>query len=322
VPVPTVSSIAHLHSTDVDTKQKFNAKIFDQSLGVCVARAVKALDLALGSHTEFHRKNIVPLLESMKATHWTIKKVLGFGKDDPQSVDALALARLPVEGLYGLCLMFEDARWIDIYLRDDWRKQYRLFLLQREETKNLPRFDEFNQKDGPTNVEGLRTLLGITEAQRATIELRELGIAMPRGMKIEEIPRFPTPGKALTHVPAGGRRRMLERMYPEYERLCSFAHGMPTANLFKAMFNKYSQYQAFHSPDVLADTFHREVAERSYLLSLISIVQATAELTTLYPANIDLKAAVVEAWKHIAEGTMLGQTIWSIRTKDLLGAIA
>jgi len=34
------------------------------------------------------------------------------------------------------------------------------------------------------------------------------------------------------------KRRMLERLYPEYVFLCSFAHGHPDALLFKMMFNK------------------------------------------------------------------------------------
>lgn len=52
---------------------------------------------------------------------------------------------------YTLCLMFESSHWVDDYLKDGWRKQYENFLLQREETKNLARCEEFNKKSGPYN---------------------------------------------------------------------------------------------------------------------------------------------------------------------------
>ena len=51
-----------------------------------------------------------------------------------------------LEGFYTLCLMFENASWVDDYLQDGWKKQYVRLLLECEETKNLPRFNEFCTK--------------------------------------------------------------------------------------------------------------------------------------------------------------------------------
>lgn len=248
--------------------------------------------------------------------------MLGWGEEDPRSVDALAVARVPLEGLYTICLFTESPHWVDVYLRDGWRKQYEHFLLQREETKKLERFDDFSKNIGPKNLDAHRKILGITDAQVLTVEHEELGAAMPAGVQEQGIPKFPTPGSVITTLTSGtDKRRMLERLYFEYSFLCSFAHGLPDALLFKMMFDKESKFRKFWDEEELKDTFQRSVAERAYTTSLISIVQSTAELAALYPANVELVAAVVKAWQEMSEGSLLGKVIWNIRTKKLLGVV-
>ena len=36
---------------------------------------------------------------------------------------------------------------------------------------------------------------------------------------------------------------------------------------------------------------------------------------------MELRAAAVKAWEHIARGMLLGKVIWNVRTKKLLGVI-
>ena len=50
-------------------------------------------------------------------------------------------------------------------------------------------------------------------------------------------------------------------------------------------------------------------------------MQAVSELSTLYPADVELKVAVTQAWEKIVEGMLLGRAIWAIRTKALLGVV-
>lgn len=105
---------------------------------------------------------------------------------------------------------------------------------EREETKNLPRYDEYNKKNGPHHLSAVANIINITQAQFATIEHEQFGTPMPAGVGQDHIPQFPTPGKAINKLSKGSdKRRMLERLYPEYVFLCSFAHGLPDANLFK-----------------------------------------------------------------------------------------
>ena len=268
----TVSSCAYVHTQDIDPEQHINAGPINDAMELSVARAVASLESSSGSYTDFHRANMQTVLRSMLSTHRGIRKVLGWGEEDPMSVDALALARLPVEGLYTICLMTEDASWVDCYLKDGWRKEYEFFLLQREETRNLSRFDEFSKKTGPFNIGMHAKTIGITKDQIATVEHEQLGAPLPAGVTKEDIPSFPTPGRAINKLTKGtDKRKMLERLYPEYVFLCSFAHGLPDANLFKMMFNRDSKFRKFWDDAELKNTFQRQVAERAYTTSLLRV---------------------------------------------------
>jgi hypothetical protein len=106
-------------------------------------------------------------------------------------------------------------------------------LLETEEHKALPRFDEFLNTLVPKFFREGRAHYGITEVQQLTIDHEELGTPFPPGVVPEPIEQFPTPGKAIRKIAVGDRRRMLERLYPEYAELSSFTHGLPHSDLLK-----------------------------------------------------------------------------------------
>jgi hypothetical protein len=317
----TVSSVAHIHDKDVDINKKVDARRLDEKTDLCVVRATRALEIETPGYTELHRVNMSFIITSMQATHRAMKKVLGSGPDKPESIDAMVLARVNLEGLYALCLMFESSGYVDCYLQDGWRKLYVKFILQREETKKLPRFDDYSQRIAPASLTGLRKIFGITEIQQQTIDHEELGAPLRTGSKPVPIPRFPTPGGVIDKIPAGDRRQMLERLYLEYQRLSSFAHGLSEANQFKEMCRRDSRFAGVFSEDQLRETFHREVEELSWIVSRLSIIQSVAELTSLYKGNVDLCAAATQAWLEFSDGILLAKTIWEIRTKKLLGVV-
>jgi hypothetical protein len=318
----TVTSVAYVHTEDVDPEKHVSAIPINEAMNVAVVRAINALENPTRAYTDFQRATMQTSLRSEQSTHAAIRKVLGWGDEDPMSVDALALARLPLESLYNMCMFTESQEWVDVYVRDGWKKQYEHFLLQRKETKNLPRYDEYNEKSGPHHLSAVANIIGITQAQVATIEHEQLDTPMPASVAQNHIPQFPTPGKAINKLSKGSdKRRMLERLYPEYVFLCSFAHGLPDANLFKMMFNKDSKFRDYWSDAELKDTFRRNVAERSYVTSLLSMIQSAAEIAALYPADVELLAGVAKAWEEMSRDSLLGKAIWNIRTKKLLGVI-
>ncbi len=275
---------------------------------------------ASGRYTEFHRANIQTVLDSANATHSGIRKVLDWGQNDPASVDALALARLPLEALYNVCMFTENVDWIDVYVREGWKKQYVQHLLQASETRNLDRFTQFTEA-ASGRLTALRDMVGITPAQMATIRREQLGTEMPNGLAEERIPRFPTPGRAIRQLPDGDKRKMLHRLYFEYTFLCSFVHGLTDANLFKTMFNRQSELpMAWHEGE-LNETFYKEVALRAYTTSLLSIIQAATEVTALYPDDVELKATVTAAWAEMSQASLLGRILWEVRTRTMLGVL-
>ena len=175
----TVSSVAYVHTDDVDPEKHLSAIPINEAMNVAIVRVINALENPTGAYTDFQRATMQTCLRSAQSTHAAIRKVLSWGEEDPMSVDALALARLPLESLYNMCMFTESPDWVDVYVRDGWKKQYEQFLLQREETKKLKRYDEYSNKKGPHHLAAVGKTIGITKVQVATIEHEQLGTPMP-----------------------------------------------------------------------------------------------------------------------------------------------
>jgi len=288
---------------------------------ICITRAEDVLKNLAGSYSEFQLASISSVFTSMRSTHHNIRTMLSEGEDNPGSVDSLAFARMQLESLYAICLMLETPDYVDMYMRDGWGKRYVRFLLAREETKDLPRFQEFNTTT-PQRLATMRDFLGVTAAQQATLDYEHLGSPLPAGLAETSLPSFPTPGKAMQKITTPERKQMLQRLYPEYTRLCSFAHVLPESTFFKTLFNRNHEIRKLISASDIKDRFQQDIAEEGFIISFISIVQSAAELTTLYPKDLSLQAAAVEAWTKLVDGSLLGKAIWEIRTRALLGIIA
>lgn len=316
-----VFEIAYRHTTDIDPERTVEAPRLESLANVCVARAKRALESGPSGYSDVQRFVLAEILTSMQITHRTITTLLRHRADQPESVDVLAVARVQLEGLYAFCLMMEDPLYVDMYLKDGWKKRYIQFLLEREEHSSLPRFHEFLNTVAPENLRAGRDLYGITENQQLTIDNEELGTPLPPGVTPQKLGSFPTPGRAIRRIAAGDRRRMLERLYPEYVELSSFTHGLPHANLLKGLLDERSLHRTLFTREQAKDTSVKDVTERAFLLSVLSIVQCAAELTVRCASDVDLLAALIGAWQYFSEDSLLGRAIWAIRTKKLLGVI-
>jgi hypothetical protein len=315
-----VSSCAYIHTEDIDLDKAAQSKEWDKLANVCVLKATTALKRNPSVFTRAQSDHVGDVFEALQVTQRTIRRVLEPGKEDPTSVDALALARLQLEALYTICLFTEEPGWIDVYVQDYWRKRYVLYLLGREELKNLPRGKK-SPGEAWEAIEGLRHVFGITREQQLTVEHEELGTPLSPGVVPDPIPSFPTPGRAIRKIPPSTKRRILERLYPEYVHLCSFAHGLPMANLYKNLFNDRSRHRSGMSDADIQRKFDTEVMGLCYIVSNLSIAQATAELIPFYPADMELRVASTNIWNAMTSTNLLGKALWNIRTKDLLGAL-
>jgi hypothetical protein len=92
--------------------------------------------------------------------------------------------------------------------------------------------------------------------------------------------------------------------------------------MFKNAFWERSPLRPQLSEAQREDIFVKEVADPALLHSALSAIQGACELATLYPADIDLKRTVIEAWNLLSEMNLLGRIIWEMRTKALLGVIS
>jgi hypothetical protein len=313
-----LSDVAYHHTSDIDSATKRDANVLTNLVNVCIVRAENALKNALGGYTDFQCAQIAQIFCSMRSTHHNFRKLMD-DEADPGSVDSLALARLQLETLYAVCFMLEAPDNVNCYLRDGWHKQYSKFLLRREEFSALPRFANYLTKVANT-LETLRQFHGITLEQKMTIDNREIGAPLPQGFVPQPLTPFPTPGKVLPTVTIPDRRIMLERMYPEYVRLCSFAHGLAEATFFKTIFDKRNPVRSMLKDSDIEDTFQKEASD-GFLISALSMLQCVTELTTLYPNDIDLKAGAIAAWNELSEVHLLGRALWYIRSRSVLGAI-
>jgi len=317
-----VSEIKHILTGDVDVTQRFDVKILDEYVNTCVTAAKDALQSSVPpGFSDFSRDILQHVLEGLRSSHKSIRKLL---RDEPSasSVDALTIARLQVETLYSFCFMLQDAKNVSLFLKSGWKKQYIQFLMIREESINIPRFDEFANRSGVQSQESLRRFLGVSDQEKSTIECEELGTAMPMGLKKESIAGFPTPAKIIGKIVNPDLKSMLERLYLEYQWLCSFAHGDQIATFFRTVLDERSPSAKFIDSEKRADLFQRQIAEPSVLYSTICAVQAATELVVIYPHNVELMVKVSTAWSGLSTFTLQSRSVWERRAKKILPLIS
>ena len=314
---------AHIEAIDKDAV-KAGGDQWEALVNICVKAAEEALDTPPNGYSVWQRNSITDAFVSMRATHRAIRALLKLGDTHPESVDALALARLQLEGFYNLCLMFESPDWVTHFQHESWMRKYTRWMLYREELKSIQRFRLEVDREYPQLMMMMK-IWGITNEQRLTIEFREMEVEPPSGFVPQPIKPFPTPGKMLKELPDGPKRKMLIRLYPEYQELCTYAHGRPIAGFGKMVFDDRSpsrrDFVKVHGEQYVKDLFQYQVVGAAQIYSLISVAQAAAELTTLCPLHLDLQSAVTRSWNELHGAHFLVNAVWDIRTRALVGAL-
>lgn len=316
-----VVDIATPNKVDIDVDQKLDVQVLDAHVKRCVSATTGTLKYPAKGYSDLQIAHLRWIFDALGFTHVTIRNLLSQGTKTPACVDALALARLQLEALYSICLMVQDAAFVDIYVKSFWRDAYVRFLLEREERKNLPRFTEYVNQRGLPLIEELRRVSGVTDDEKATVEAEELGLPLAPGVTSTKIGTFPTPGKVIGRITDVDRKKMLMRLYPEYKRLCAFAHGSAQAWMWKNAFWERSPLRGLLSESQRQNHFEKEVVDPALLHSFLAVVQSTCEVMTLYRADVELSRTVVEAWNVLSSMNLLGGTIWEIRAKSLLGVV-
>jgi hypothetical protein len=154
-----------------------------------------------------------------------------------------------------------------------------------------------------------------------TLQHQQTGTPMPPGTVPVAIPTFPTPGGVIAKLATGPKRRMLERLHLDYVYLCSFAHALQATNMAKTVYDERSSERQLFSEAEVERNFQFEVKTNASTYSFLAIAQSVAELIVLYPNDMELAAAVSDAWQDLHRSTFFVNAVWNIRTKTLLGVI-
>jgi hypothetical protein len=317
-----VKDVAHPISKDIDPNARIDVKVLDGLVNTCSCVATQVLKVPPKRYSELQAAHISWIFDGLRLTHVALRNLLREGGRTPACVDALALARLQLETLYSVCLCTQDPSFVDCYVKGFWKDNYVRFLLQREECKGLKRFDDYLNKIALPILAQLQEASGVTAEEKATVEFEELGEPLPTGMTFSKITRFPQPIAVIGHISNPDTKRMLRRLYPEYRRLCAFAHGSPQSWMFKTAFWERSRFRNLISESSRRNVFEKEVGEPAVFYSCFSVVQSACEIATvLYPFSVELMRTVTEAWNIMLDVNLLARTVWEIRTKAALGVV-
>lgn len=316
-----VIDVAWPNTQDIDLDRHVEVLVLDGHVRQCAAAVTDALKTPPPSYSPLQAAHLSWMFDAMRFTHTTIRNLVAKGMNSPECVDSLALARMQLEALYSVCLMVQDPSFVDIYVKSLWRDAYAQFLLDRQERQGLPRFSEYLHQTALPLMEQLRVQSGVTDEEKATVELEELGTPLPVGMQPVKIKPFPMPGSVIAQVTHLERQQMLKRLYPEYKRLCAYAHGSAQSWMAKIAFWERSPVRRFHTEGEREKKYMHDVVDLALFFSFFPTVQSTCELATLYPSDVELQRVAIESWNLLSEMNLLGKIMWDIRGRSSLGII-
>jgi hypothetical protein len=214
--------------------------------------------------------------------------------------------------------MLQSGQNVRLFLKNGWKKKYIRFLLEREERGQLPRFAEYLGKTAKPRMDQLQVLSSVTEDERRTIEQDEIGSSPGPAFTRTPIDRFPLPMGVIEKCTVADQKQMLMRLYPEYQFLCSFAHGDTEATLFRMVSDGRSPLRNALPSEQIKDFNQREILETPIIYSAVAAVQAATEVAVLYPAHVELLVAVTKAWAALTRLSLLALPIWEIRARNIL----
>jgi hypothetical protein len=109
---PKVEDLKYLITHDVDITRREDVATLDGFVNTCITEATDALQKApLAGFSEANRNHIANLVEGVKHSHQSIRKLLR-GDRNASAVDALAIARLQLETLYNACYLLQAPQHI------------------------------------------------------------------------------------------------------------------------------------------------------------------------------------------------------------------
>jgi hypothetical protein len=309
------------HTADIDMSATFAATETDKIINRCIVAVTDSLRASTKHFTDDQRDHLSKIFFSMRHVHRAIRHMLISEGKDPVVVNVMPLVRVQLETLYAICLIVEDPNSLSLYLKDGWKKFYIQHVLMREESAGLPRM-KAELEAHAASIERFRLASGVTIAEKQTIDEEELGIACPPGTVKAHIGQFPTPGAVLTKVREPDRKRMLQRLYFEYQFLCGLVHFSPPSIILSTLLDERQPPYDWSTPRQKYEIFQRELTVPALGFDVLSVVQSCSEFVTIYPSDMNLVNAIADGWRHLTKSWLVGRVVWQIRTMKLLGALS
>jgi len=307
--------------TDIDLDAKWEARDADASVAKCIAAVTDSLKSPTSRFSEVQRAHLHQVLLSLRHGHLAIRELLRPENEQALSVNVMPIVRTQIETLYAICLIIENPDALTNYEKDGWKKLFVRHLAMREECCNVPRVTK-GLAEVEEWLEKLRILSGVSDMEKQTVEAQELAKLLHPGTAPAKISAFPTPAAVVDRIVDPDRKRMLMRLYPEYQFLCGFVHFSPATVTLTSLLDCRQPFRAMFSTGQITETWHKEIADPAIWLDMISVIECCCEFLTVYPNDVELARCCVEAWKPLTENTFIGRAIWQLRTRKLLGAIS
>lgn len=208
-----------------------------------------------------------------------------------------------------------------VFVKDDWRRLYERYLLEKAELQNLPRWQGLFQQTY-VSIEGVRRRLGIPDDVRDLVEYRFLHPQDPPGgppkrlVGVKKPEEFPTPGKVLKILKNGPPSKVdfLKRWYREYRFFCDFSHcGMGKLQLTH-LYGPASGYS-----NAAKDAFYDKEVQNAVAASFVATASVCTELVgVLEIGDVDRIAKLTDLWDFLRQRFLLAKTMWTLRAQHLL----
>jgi hypothetical protein len=320
-PQLSVQQIRNIVDRDIDATQAFDVATLNGHVNTCVSLCRQALEkCGLAGFGNDEKAHFEAFIDGMRHSHDSIRKLLR-GEQSPSAVEALTIARLQVENVYSICFLLQSPKNLRLFLKNNWKKKYVRFLLEREELAHLPRFADYYSNTGLESLGKLQAVSSVTDEERRTIDIQQLGYPFGPKPQLVRMPDFPTPGGVIREISNLDQKKMLSRLYPEYEYLCSFAHGNSNAVFFKTMADVRSPHHREHPKSQIDDFYQTQILEPPIIYSGLSTVVAATEIAAVCPASIELRTELIKAWNFLTSTSILTFHAWQMRAKRVLGIV-
>ncbi len=320
-----LSNMTYYHTEDITKTKEFDANELDRKMRLCINRIITSFYKLEKTHSLTFRSLMEEFFKTFSSTHKTIRLLLHEAhRDLDYASDAKSLVREQVEKVFVITLMLDNPdKWMAMYFKDGWRRFYKhSFLVEAEETKNLPRFDEW-KTEAEKRLEFYQKVSGVSAEEKELVDFKfnNFGVSTPTHLKGLDL-YFPTPGQIKELITDANTKVFLKRWHQEYEYLCGYSHIGEEKIMISAM--KKTRL----SEDNKNEYLQREIILPSISISYISAASTCTEAWKFlikYDDDLskssDFLSAVLDFWEDITQLGLMGKLFWDIHAKNVFPPI-